>query len=71
MNSWRKELVLIGSPAAPPNSGAHIDKTMGGIGRGYPFAREMSNIDDCLPCSEQEDIEAETDEFDRVIIEWR
>jgi hypothetical protein len=44
---------------------------MGGIGRGYPFAREMSNIDDCLPCSEQEDIEAETDEFDRVIIEWR
>jgi hypothetical protein len=43
---------------------------MEGIDCDYPFEHEMLRINDCLPCSEQTDMEAETDEFDRVIIEW-
>jgi hypothetical protein len=43
---------------------------MEGVDCDYPFEREMSNINDCVPCSEQADVETETNEFDQVIIEW-
>jgi hypothetical protein len=54
----------------PPNLGAHIDETIEGDDCDHPFERGMSKVSDCLPCSEQADVETETDEFDRVIIEW-
>jgi hypothetical protein len=42
-----------------------IDEAMETVGYDH-----QSEQNDCLPCSEQEDIEKETDEFDRVSIEW-